>query len=121
MKLPFDQPPKKMKTKGKNMPENYQCPFCEKKYDKTGLDRHLTLGLCQAIRTKSAEPKSEIDHEYTENVVCPYCGWEDTDSQEIDFGSGSDETTELDCGECGEIFIAHRIVTVDYSTEKKGK
>lgn len=37
----------------------------------------------------------EIDHKYTENAVCPHCGYEHSDSRERDDGGGA-----VDCEEC---------------------
>lgn len=57
-----------------------------------------------------------IDHEYTNEIVCPYCGNEFSDSWEI---SPSDEELGLQqCDECEKEFYATRNITVDYVTEK---
>lgn len=56
----------------------------------------------------------DIDHEYTDEVVCPYCGYEFSDSWEFK----QDSYKSLDCDECGEEFSMEREVTVSYSTEK---
>jgi len=47
-------------------------------------------------------------------MVCPHCGYEDSDSWEF-----RDNDGECDCGRCGEPFDYERIVTVEYSTTKK--
>lgn len=53
-----------------------------------------------------------IDHEYTEEIVCPHCGEEFIDSWEFaDIG-------EHTCYECGGKFSHERDVTVTYSTQK---
>lgn len=57
---------------------------------------------------------AEIEHEYTAEVVCPWCGYEYTDSWEL-----SDEGDE-ECPNCWKPFRYSRDVTVDYSTEKIG-
>lgn len=54
----------------------------------------------------------EIDHEFTDEIVCPHCGKEMMDSWEWS------EYGEEDCGDCGKRFSYERIVTVDYSTQK---
>ena len=59
--------------------------------------------------------KEEIDHEYTDEIVCPHCGYEFGDSWEL--GDGED-IGELDCDGCGKNFYAERIITVNYSTRK---
>ena len=59
--------------------------------------------------------------EHTHNVVCPYCGYEEKDSWELDFGPGLGGEEELQCSDCGEMFMAYRDVEVTYSTWKKGE
>jgi DNA-directed RNA polymerase subunit RPC12/RpoP len=54
----------------------------------------------------------DIDHEYTDTIVCPYCGYKHEDVFEF-----SDDG-ETDCYKCGKEFSFTRIVTVEYSTEK---
>lgn len=56
---------------------------------------------------------TEIDHEFTEEVVCPYCGYEFSDSWEFS------DNAEIECDECGETFISERNSEVTYSTQKK--
>ena len=55
---------------------------------------------------------NEIDHDYTEEITCPYCGYAMTDSWEMD-----DYGTH-DCDECGEEFRYSQDVTVRWSTER---
>jgi len=54
-----------------------------------------------------------IDHEYTPEIVCPYCGHEQSDSWEF-----SDDGTH-ECSMCDNEFNYERIVTIQYSTSKK--
>lgn len=60
--------------------------------------------------------KKEIDHECTDEITCPHCGSEFSDSWE--YGSGDDEIGLIECGECEKLFYANRNVSVSYSTEK---
>lgn len=71
-----------------------------------------------AIRAQPAAP--EIDHEYTHEVVCPYCGYENGDSGELGlYGTYNDgETT---CGHCERDFAWERHIEVTYSTTKPAK
>jgi hypothetical protein len=58
----------------------------------------------------------DIDTDLTENCICPYCGYEDTDSWEL---SGDDgETNETTCGSCGEDFEYSRNITITFSSSK---
>jgi len=56
----------------------------------------------------------KIDHKYTDEIVCPYCGSEHTDSWEY-----KEDSDEIQCGECEKEFTYERIVTVEYCTSKK--
>jgi len=57
-----------------------------------------------------------IEYDYVDEVVCPYCGHKSSNSYEY-FESG-DEDVEIEC-ECGENFLATRNISVTYSTVKK--
>jgi hypothetical protein len=57
----------------------------------------------------------EIDHEITDNIVCPWCGEEIRDSWEY-----SSDFDDIECGECERKFQYSRTITVYYSTEKVG-
>lgn len=54
----------------------------------------------------------EIDHEYTDEVVCPYCGEKASDSWEFD----DEGITE--CGWCERGFRYERHIEVTYCTER---
>lgn len=56
-----------------------------------------------------------IEHKYTDEVVCPWCGYKQSESYEL-FESHYDETTDTECHECAKPFMAEKIVTVEYST-----
>lgn len=61
--------------------------------------------------------KKEIDHEYTREIVCPYCGYEFSDS----WGYGLDENPyEIECcnEDCLKTFEAWIDVEVSYCTDK---
>ena len=54
-----------------------------------------------------------IDHEYTYNLVCPYCGYKDEDAWEL-----SDNESETYCSRCDKEFAYTRHVSISYSTSK---
>lgn len=54
----------------------------------------------------------EPDHEYTNEVVCPGCGYELGDSWELSGDDGADQ-----CSECRITFTWERHVKVSYSTD----
>ena len=53
-----------------------------------------------------------IDHEYTREPVCPYCGKEQMDSFEMP----EDGSTE--CGECGKGFTFTSYISRTFTTKK---
>ena len=53
----------------------------------------------------------------TREVVCPYCGHEDSDSWELPGDDG--EIGETECGECERTFNYYRDITVTYTSMKK--
>ena len=56
----------------------------------------------------------EIDHEYTNEIVCPWCGYEFSDSWEW-----SDYEEDVECHKCGKLFYYERILTVEYKTTRE--
>lgn len=52
----------------------------------------------------------KIDHNYTDEVVCPYCGYEFGDSWELGEEGG------LECDKCGKEFEFYRNIEVTYCT-----
>lgn len=58
----------------------------------------------------------QIDHDYTDEIVCPYCGYEFGDSWEC--GGNEEDIGLLDCRDCNKEFDATRNIRVSYSTQK---
>ena len=59
---------------------------------------------------------AEFDTNYTDEIICPWCGTEFEASYE--FFEGSTECRVVKCDECGKSFDATRHISVDYSTSK---
>lgn len=60
--------------------------------------------------------EKEIIHEYTSEIVCPFCGYEFGDSWEYE--GDCEDIGLLECDNCYKSFYATRNVRVDYSTQK---
>lgn len=59
----------------------------------------------------------EIDHEYTDEIVCPHCGYVHSDSWE--WADGEEGVfAGYECHSCDAPFSFSRHVTIAYSTEK---
>lgn len=56
----------------------------------------------------------EINHKYTDEIVCPWCGYEERDSW--DYPNSDDD---IKCPECGKVFSMERQTEVLYNTERK--
>jgi uncharacterized Zn-finger protein len=56
----------------------------------------------------------KIKYTGPDEIVCPYCGYEYSDSWEFD---GDDSS--IDCEQCGKEFDYSRIVDICYTTRKK--
>ena len=54
----------------------------------------------------------KIEHESTEEIVCPYCGYEFSNSFEYNDASGA----SIECLECDKEFGLEVQVTVEYTT-----
>lgn len=64
-----------------------------------------------------ADDPIEIDHEGTDEIVCPFCGAEQSDSWEI--GGGRDGALgDYECDQCEKHFYAYRNVHVTYDSAK---
>ena len=61
------------------------------------------------------------DTSWTDEPVCPHCGYVETDSWEIDFGGDFGSETESTCDSCGEEYFLRRhcVVTYEYSSYSK--
>lgn len=56
-----------------------------------------------------------FETDYTDEITCPYCGYEEGDSWEY---GDLESTGRVSCGSCGKEFWATRNVAITYSTEK---
>jgi transposase len=56
----------------------------------------------------------KLEYKYTDNVVCPYCGYVHEDSWEYGQDGGN-----MECSECGKTFDWECHIQVSYSTSRK--
>lgn len=92
----------------------FKCNICEQNesfnqlHGKYYCNKHYDESRSKLIQ----EGKGDYLHSYSPEIICPYCGYEYSDSWEmIDSGN---ET----CEECGKEFKFERDVEVSYSTYK---
>ena len=59
----------------------------------------------------------DINHEYTDELICPWCGYVFETSHEY-FIYSSDGAAEIECENCNKSLIAEMDTRVTYSTRK---
>ena len=67
--------------------------------------------LSERKKRIAARQAKEIDHEYTDEVTCPHCGYEFSDSWEMREGDD-------DCPECEKTFEIEINTSITYTTRK---
>lgn len=60
----------------------------------------------------------EIDTEWTENIICPYCWYEDINSWEYDL---SEKYSNIECWNCEKEFLASIELKITYFSKIKEK
>ncbi len=79
---------------------------------------HRCKGLfCDSCWKKRMDEKIknfEGDTDYTDGIICPYCGHEQGDPQEYHDSDGK----EVECNDCEKKFTLSIHFSVDYSTTK---
>lgn len=71
---------------------------------------------CYECREKLIEEEIKQfngDTNFTNNIICPYCGSEDGDSWEE-----TQDWGEIECGNCYKTFYFEREISVTYTTTK---
>lgn len=90
---------------------HYCCADCG---TRNGLCTYTEAVLCSVCHDKRVEKRIAEFHgdtECTDEVTCPYCGYECSDSWEMSEG-------EHECSDCGRTFDIEKNVTVTYCTSK---
>ena len=93
--------------------EHYRCDDCG---STDALCAYTEGVLCEACHTDHVNERIRLfngDTSCTDEVVCPHCGYEHSDSWEC-----SDHEEGYVCDDCGHKFTITRDVEVTYSTVK---
>ena len=61
---------------------------------------------------------SEIDHEFTRDMICPWCGYKIRDGHEY-FSGYDGHNDEIECPECGKLFGCELEAIPQYTTTRK--
>lgn len=106
----------------------YTCKVCKEK-NLVGEDFPMEKGLfstdrlcpdCNSVVEKREKQKQaelyasgENEPSCTDEITCPWCGYEQMDSYEM-----SDSDDECECGNCEKIFSYERHIEVTYSSSR---
>lgn len=108
------------------MGETGKCCDCGKETDRrvwSNLSKEWAIahGLWDKFRCqKCADALDALDdwqngQWHTDEIMCPWCGYEESDSWELD----SDYDNEYECPSCGRTFEVTRNVEVTYTSRKR--
>lgn len=57
-----------------------------------------------------------MEHEYTDELICPFCDGVQSDAWEL-----LNDSEDVHCGHCGKLFFYQRHVEVTYTSRKKSE
>lgn len=86
----------------RGMSVDHYCPECEK-----------ATKVRQKAEQDALYASGEETPDCVDNITCPWCGYEDTDSWE-----SAEEDDKSECPDCGGIFAYTRSVSVTYTSER---
>lgn len=80
---------------------------------------YYAVGVYSYPKCSAGVHKIEINFDpeernYEDSLTCPYCGYEDLDSFELE-----DNSEEHPCSKCGGIISYERVTTIEYNTAPK--
>lgn len=91
--------------------EHYHCEDCGTRESLCTYTEAVLCSPCHDKRVAKRITEFDGDTDYTDEVVCPHCGYEHSDSWEMSEG-------HHECGDCCRPFEITQNVEVTYSTEK---
>ena len=100
---------------------HYECAMVETERLRAEVARLNEERAENEVNQPAIEPVTEIDHHYTDDPVCPHCGYRRRDAWEINFGPCLEGDTEIQCGneDCERIYQVSRNCSITYSTSVK--
>lgn len=90
--------------------DKYKCTKC----DWVGLEATALVSGAHCPKCQCAVVPLET--QYTDEPICPNCGYEEPNAWEIDFPDQGESDTEMDCGNCDKPLEVYRSLIVSYST-----
>jgi len=82
------------------------------------MTTHFYIDVCECEgcnkERENWKPPAWHDHKMTNEIICPYCGYEHGDSWE--WADGREQEDEFECHQCQKTFSCERSISVTYST-----
>ena len=100
---------------GKKTKYDCSCETCKQYRDYRGIQCMSCREKEQEQMIKDYRPVSDTAHKLNANPVCPYCGYEDEDSEA--YLNGDVESIE-DCPQCDSRYNVKTNIEVTYTTSK---
>lgn len=91
--------------------EHYCCDDCGTRENLCMRNGGVICDSCHEKRVEKRIAEFGADTDYTAEIVCPWCGYEHSDSWEKEPGNRN-------CPDCGRDFEVERNVEVTYSTSR---
>lgn len=92
---------------------HYRCDDCGTAENLCTHCEGVLCESCHGVRVQQRIENFRGDTDYTDEIVCPHCGHQHSDSSER--GEGPCE-----CDDCGSAFEVTKYVDVTYSTKVSG-
>lgn len=95
----------------KRCAEHYRCDDCGTRESLCTYCEGVLCDVCHRARVEKRIADFNESTHYTEQIVCPHCGYKVGDSWEVSEG-------RQQCEDCQNEYDVERIVDVTYSTTK---
>ena len=92
---------------------HYRCDDCGTKEHLCTYREGVLCYDCHKKRANKRVKEFNGDHEYMQEIVCPYCGHIKSDSWEV-----QPDNNSMECSDCENTFEYERIIAIEYSTSK---
>ena len=93
--------------------EHYHCADCGTRKDLCTYSEDVLCFPCHDKRVEKRISDFDGDTTLTDEIVCPWCGYEQSDSWEY-----PDSDDKCMCGDCERTFEMYREIEVSYTTSR---
>lgn len=91
--------------------KHYVCDDCGTRENLCNYCEGVLCRVCHGKRVNERIKNFKGSTDFTQEIICPYCGYEPSDSWEMESG-------EYDCEDCEKSYEVERNIEVTYTTSK---